>query len=192
MKEIWKDIAGYEGAYQVSNLGNVRSVNRIIRDTIGRTRHLKGKTLHPKQNPRSGYLVVGLSDDTKYVHRLVAEAFINNPQNLPEVNHKDETRTNNVVSNLEWCDRQYNHDYGDRTAKEAQTKSKAVAQLTLTGTLITTYQNAIEASKATGANRRQIQMVASGYVHKDKRGKTIRYLTAGGYKWKYVEDIKNN
>lgn len=127
--EIWKDI---DDCYQVSNYGSVRSKDRTIVCKNGKVINRKGKVLKP-QKISNGYLAVYISDENgkqvwKYVHRLVAEAFIPNPDNLPQVNHKDEDMTNNFVwvnpdgsidpnrSNLEWCTCQYNVNYG--TAKE--------------------------------------------------------------------------
>lgn len=104
MKEIWKDIKGWKGLYQVSNLGNIRTL------------HYKKPYLRKLSKSKKGYLRVNLSKDKKYkyysVHRLVAEAFIPNPDNLPQINHKDEIRTNNRVDNLEWCTSKYNCNYG--------------------------------------------------------------------------------
>ena len=104
--ENWKDIEGYEGLYQVSNLGRVKSLNY----------HRSWKEQCLKPGKVCGYLYVILSKDGevygKYVHILVAEAFIPNPFNLPYVNHKDEVKTNNCVSNLEWCTAKYNTNYG--------------------------------------------------------------------------------
>ena len=116
MEETWKDIKGYEGYYQVSSLGNVRSLDRI--DISGRSR--KGKK-HPQFEEKGGYLVVSFCKDGKAkhyrVHRLVATAFIENPLNLPEINHKDENKQNNRFDNLEWCTTGHNINYGSRNAK---------------------------------------------------------------------------
>lgn len=188
MEEIWKDILGHEDSYQISNLGHVRSKDRVIFDKIGRTRHLKGKLLAPKSNVRTKYCFVNLNGHDYYVHRLVARAFVPNPNNYPEINHKDENRQNNEADNLEWCTRKYNHDYGNRTEREAQTKSKKVIQLNKKGEVIAVFSNAIEANKVTGVNRRQIQMVAAHYRYVDKHGQLIRYLTAGGFKWEYAKE----
>lgn len=112
MKEIWKPVVGYEGLYEVSNLGRVRSLDRI--DSRG---HFK-KSVVLKQrleSPDRYYTVslyLGGKRKLKYVHRLVAESFITNKDNFKEVNHKDECKTNNHVYNLEWCDRSYNSTYG--------------------------------------------------------------------------------
>ena len=114
MKEIWKDIKNFEGLYQVSNLGNVRSLDRISVNSYGMPRKLKGHPMKLHLNVY-GYLDVGLSNcgagNIFKVHRLVAEAFIPNPNNLRMVNHKDENKTNNCVDNLEWCNNQYNVNY---------------------------------------------------------------------------------
>ena len=121
MKEIWKPIVGFEGLYEVSNMGQVRSLTRIssFRDRSGRMneRVIKGRIMRP-QPQKSGYLHVGLSKGgivTQYrVHRLVAAAFVDNPEGLYEVNHIDEDKTNNRADNLEWCDHKYNNNYGSK------------------------------------------------------------------------------
>lgn len=114
-EQVWLDIGGFEGYYQVSNYGNVRSINRVITDTRGIKYKRKGVNLKLRRD-KDGYLVVNLKKESKNysfkVHRLVAEAFIENPNLLPEVNHKDEIKSNNYVDNLEWCDRKYNNNYG--------------------------------------------------------------------------------
>ena len=116
MKEMWKDIPGYERLYQVSNLGNVRSLN------YNRTGEIKLL----KQIPdKGGYKTIQLCKNGKpkhcKIHRLVAMAFIPNPNNLPAVNHKDENPSNNNVNNLEWCTIAYNNNYG--TKKERLSES---------------------------------------------------------------------
>ena len=134
--EVWKDVAGYEGYYQVSNKGNVRSVERIVRG-----RKYGGRTLRPAHDI-GGYLYVVLSKNgvtkNKKVHRLVAEAFIPNPNNYLEINHKDEDKTNNHVENLEWCTREHNINHGTRTEKVRQKRSKRVKGVNVeTGEIIT-------------------------------------------------------
>ena len=112
MGEIWKDIQNYEGSYQVSNYGRIKSLN------YNRTR--KEKILKPGKD-KSGYFKINLYKNGKYktyqVHRLVAEAFILNPNNHPIINHKDENPSNNHVDNLEWCTYKYNNNYGNRNEK---------------------------------------------------------------------------
>ena len=116
MTEEWRFIKGYEGIYEVSNHGIVRSVTRKLPD--GRTR--KGIVLRPYID-EDGYKHVSLCKNGKMkhfiVHRLVAESFVDNPMNLPQVNHKDETKDNNRYDNLEWCDVSYNLSYGTRQEK---------------------------------------------------------------------------
>ena len=122
MKESWKDIKDFEGLYQVSNRGKVKRIKSIIVDISQggvRTREIPERLL--KQSfAGCGYCSVMLSKNGKVrrfnVHRLVAEAFIPNPSNLPEINHKDENKTNNCVDNLEWCTSKYNANYGNRNS----------------------------------------------------------------------------
>ena len=112
--EIWKDVKGYEGYYEVSNIGNVRSVDRMVKHSKGGLRIYKGKTLVPCLSV-DGYRLVHLSklnvSEMKRVNRLVAEAFIPNPDSLPQVNHLDENKLNNRVDNLEWTTHKENTRY---------------------------------------------------------------------------------
>jgi hypothetical protein len=183
MSEIWKDIPGYEGYYQISNMGNVRSLDRAI-EKGGRLHHIKGHPLRQSKN-RHGYYIVGFSKDDKRtynsVHRLVAELFIPNPNGYPCVNHKDEDKTNNCVSNLEWCNHLYNINYG--TAKERISKSNLALQK---GTKVAQYKgdkmiaifaNSIEASRETGVDSSAIRKVCLGRK---------KYNTAGGYIWRDI------
>jgi hypothetical protein len=112
MKEVWKDVVGYEGYYQVSNLGRVRSVDRTIYYKDGRKRYiLKGRVLKLKKM-KIGYRQVNFHRDSdiqyKYIHRLVAEAFLKNENDYKYINHKDAIKHNNIVSNLEWCNQSIN------------------------------------------------------------------------------------
>ncbi len=119
MEEIWKDIEGYEGKYQVSSLGRVRRLAYTFkrRNRWGVCDNVISAGMMSLRNVK-GYLSVQLRDETKrkhhQVHRLVAAAFIPNPDGLPEVNHKNEDKTDNRVENLEWCTRKYNTNYGTR------------------------------------------------------------------------------
>lgn len=125
--EEWKNVIGYEGLYEVSNTGQVRSLDRYVKYSNGRIHLHKGKVLSSGKD-KYGYLAVCLSCNGKQkiikIHRLVAEAFIPNPNNLPQVNHKDEVKTNNRVDNLEWCDHKYNVNYGHRTENAINTRVK--------------------------------------------------------------------
>jgi len=113
MQEIWKDIKGYEGAYQVSNLGRVKSLTRKVK-TFNGFRTTKGQLLKPLKTNR-GYYRVDLKQNQKdkyiSIHRLVAEAFIPNPNKYLIINHKDNDPSNNAVDNLEWCTQSYNVKY---------------------------------------------------------------------------------
>lgn len=168
MIEEWRDVVGYEGLYQVSSFGNVKSLFRYK------------KILKPVI--RNGYESVGLCKDKKAkyatVHRLVAEAFIPNPKNLPIVNHRDESKLNNYVKNLEWCTNVYNINYGNAQKKKAQKFFRSVKKLSLEGKLLKEYPSIKDAAKETGLPHSSISFCCSG-----------RYQTAGGYKWKYKEAI---
>ena len=116
--EIWRDIEGYEGLYQVSNLGKVKSLNYKCTK--------KEKILKPFSN-RDGYLRVKLCKEGKrrsyLVHRLVAQAFISNPEDKPQVNHKDEDKTNNKVENLEWVTSKENINYGTHNERSGKSQT---------------------------------------------------------------------
>lgn len=164
--EIWKDIKGYEGLYQVSNYGNVRSLD--YRHT-GRT-----EVLSPGENT-CGYLFVNLCKNGKVkkftLHRLVAEAFLPNWFDDREVNHKDENPKNNNVDNLEWCDRKYNINYGTRIERI----SKQVIQMTKTGELVREWPSTAEAGR-NGFHQPAIVYCCIGQRKSHK-----------GFIWKYKE-----
>ena len=170
MEEVWKDVQGYEGLYQVSNLGRVKSLERSVYHSKGGNRIYPGKILNPSNNG-DGYLFLYLSKNgtTKEyrVNRLVAEAFIPNPDNLEVVNHKDENKLNNSVENLEWCTVEYNNRYS--TAKQ-------ICQYDLSGRLMTEWEAISDASKELGINCSNIAQCCKG-----------KRKTAGGYIWRYKE-----
>ena len=173
--EIWKDIKGYEGLYQVSNLGNVKRTLFINRMTT----KAKEKQLKPYTNDK-GYVQVTLHKDGRaklcFLHRLVAEAFIPNEDNLPQVNHKDENKGNNNADNLEWCSVKYNLEYGTARQRQANTIKQKVEQYDLQGNLLKIWDGVVDASKELKINANNI----SSCCH-DKR------KTAGGYVWKYSD-----
>ena len=154
IKEIWKDKKDYEGHYQVSNFGRVKSIK------FGKERIMNLVT------DKYGYLYVNLYKNNikkaYFVHRLVAEAFLPNPNNLPCVNHKDEDKSNNIVSNIEWCDVKYNTNYGASLEKRAFNsrrnkrigksntngkRSKPVLQYTLDGQFVKEWSSTMECDR---------------------------------------------
>lgn len=192
MNEEWRPVKGYEGLYEVSNMGRVRSVDRITAVTRGDTTYevpYKGKMLTP-QEIRHGYLGVQLFGRGGHatrnmkgfsVHRLVAEAFLPNPDNLAEVNHKDEDKQNNRLDNLEWCSHRYNSNYGNCQKKRVRIgadnpHSIRLAQLTKDGEVVRIYDSINEARRAG---------YGLGNIYKYFRG---QYSHAYGYKWKRLED----
>jgi hypothetical protein len=181
-EEIWKDIKGYEGLYQVSNIGRVKSLTHVTIRKNGSNLPIRERILKPSTD-KDGYLQVVLYNSGKRktikVHRLVCEAFHENPENKSCVNHIDENKTNNEASNLEWSTVKENCNHGTRNTRSAKTKSKPVGQYTLDGKLIKLWQSAYEVQRQLG--------FAQGYISKAARGKV---KTAYGYVWKYVENEK--
>ena len=182
-KEIWRDIKGYEGFYQVSNLGMVKSLERTVTRKNGRKFFVKERILKPSTD-HYGYLQVNLCNSSGKVknfavHRLVCEAFHENPENKPCVNHIDENKTNNVVSNLEWCTYKENNNHGTHNAKVAKALSKPVGQYTRDGELIKIWQSSREVQKQLGFSYGNISQAALGKIK-----------TAYGYVWKYIEEEK--
>ena len=185
--EIWKDIKGFEGRYQVSNLGRVRSL-----DWHGH----KGRMLKLKINKMWGYYRLNLAHPDGYiksvsVHRIVAIAFIPNPDNLPEVNHKDENKLNNVVcfnpdgsidterTNLEWCTGLYNLRYGTRTERMNklvnEPRMRPVNQYDFNGNLLHTYKSIADASKAIGVSTRTMFSICCKSGAHSTHGFIFRY-----------------
>lgn len=168
MDEIWKGICGYEESYQVSNLGNVRSLN--YRNTG------KIKNLVPKEN-NSGRLWVELKKKPFLVHRLVATAFIQNNDCLPEINHIDGNPKNNVVGNLEWCTGEYNKQiYFATRAKCKPTKLLTkVNQIDLNGCVVKQWDNPRQIRNETGMSQWSITQCCDG-----------KRKTAYGFRWQYA------
>lgn len=167
MDEIWKDIEGFEGLYQISNLGRVRrtETEKIIKSHFS----------------RGGYLFMRLYKGRKYhnmlIHRMVAKAFIENPYCLPQVNHLDENKANNKAENLEWCSISHNINYGTRNEKISQKLGKSVLQTDLYGNVLNSFHSLHEAQRKTGVDYRNIHKCCK---HKIK--------SVGGYKWRYADE----
>ena len=144
--EVWKDVVGYEGYYKVSDKGNVYSVER----KNSRGQKCGGRTLKPVCD-KEGYTRLDLykngKSKTKRIHRLVAEAFIPNPESLPQINHIDEVKTNNELSNLEWCTREYNNNYGTRIERFTQALSKKVRAVNVETGKVITFNSTQEAGR---------------------------------------------
>lgn len=180
--EIWKPVKGYEGLYEVSNLGRVKSLERVVNShPAGCKRTLPEKIRIGHINKKLGYVMIGLSvnnvSEQVYIHRLVAEAFIPNPNNLPMINHKDEDKTNNSLENLEWCTAKYNMSYSNVFGQAKNKNSKPVRQYDYDGNLIKEYASSNEAARAIGIEGYCIAYCCQGRIGSVK-----------GFLWKYADD----
>lgn len=178
MKEIWKDIQGYKGLYQVSNLGRIKSLNRVD----GSNHRIYEKILKLKK--RKNYLGVDLHQNgelrTYSVHRLVAQAFIPNPENKPQVNHIDEDKENNQVDNLEWCTVLYNNTYGTRMERQILSKNTPIYGFTNKPYYRKIWFPSISKAKDfIDGDQTGISHVLRG-----------RYKTHKGWSFKYASDIE--
>ena len=167
MSEEWRDVVGYEGLYQVSDQGRVKSL-----------KWNKERILKPSMD-KDGYLLVTLcaggKPKTLKVHRLVCEAFHENLENKSDVNHLNEIKTDNRASNLEWCTRRDNINHGSRNERLGKALSKPVGQYMSDGDLVKIWPSVIEAQRQTGFSSASISLAANG---KSKQ--------AHGYRWEYV------
>ena len=175
--EEWKDIKGFEGRYQISNMGRVRSMDRWTNDE--HQKFLKGRLLNPSMNKGRGYLRVSLSDGnrnyTHYdVHRLVALHFVSGYKPGLVVNHKNEIKTDNRAENLEWCSSKYNANYGSRNKRSSLARSKAILQYNLNEEVIAEHSSLTSAGKSVNGNAQGVYMSANGIIKKYK-----------GFIWKY-------
>lgn len=191
--EIWREIKGYPN-YMVSNLGNVKSLGRWINGKNKGKRWQEEKIMK-QQLFKCGYLYVCLWKERKMkycrVHRLVAEAFIPNPNNYPIINHKDENRQNNNVENLEWCDQKYNVNFGTATERRRKTNtnhpsySKVVLQYDLNGNFIKEWPSTMEIERQLGFANTHISNCCKGGYFNNDRNKWVNVSQAYGYKWQY-------
>ena len=183
--EEWRDIKGFEGLYQISNKGRVKSAERI--KWSGNVYYkAPERILKACKRNSNEYLFVNLYKDGKrkpyLIHRLVAEAFLPNLDNLPQVNHKDENKENNCVENLEWCDIKYNCNYGTRNKRLSEKRrnhpsmSRPVMSINKESGLIMEYESIMEAERVTGVNHGNIANCCRG-----------RCKSVGGYFWQYID-----
>ena len=189
MEEKWKPVVGYEGLYEVSSLGRIRSLSRSIQGNKGEyvipSRILKGHYCY-------GYRYVELRKGGKpklyRVHRLVAEAFLPNPNKYPIINHKNEIKDDNRVDNLEWCTYKYNSNYGNIKSKLKQSSHcRPIIQLTKEGIFVAKYESIVDASKVTKIEHTNIIQCAKGRPLKCCDGKLRIRRYAGGFIWRYEE-----
>ena len=167
--EVFKDVKGYEGYYEISNLGRVRSTS------------YKGVKILKPFITKKGYLnvifCVKRKTEHKLIHRLVAEAFIPNVNNYSTVNHKDENKLNNCVENLEWCDIKYNTNYGTCIERRSKNKQKPVNQYDLNMNFIKRYESIKEASNGNYSLYTHIGECCKG-----------KHFSIGGYIWRYANE----
>lgn len=187
-KEIWKDIEGYEGLYQVSNYGKVKRLKRKIKNQYIFKYEKITNNILKGHKIQKGYIQVRLinqNGESKsfLIHRLVAQAFIPNPNNYPQINHKDENKENNKVDNLEWCNCYYNNNYGTKKERLSiiqksiirEYRNKRVAQYDLNMNKINEFKSITEAHKITNIN---LANISSCCLNNRK--------TAGKFIWKFI------
>ena len=186
MTELWMDVIGYEGIYKVSNLGRIKSLDRLDASN----HKLTGRELKQKTN-RGGYSQVTLfknsSRKTVSVHRVVASCFVPNPSDYPVINHKDENKLNNKVANLEWCSQKYNANYGSRNKRIIRDRKKAVV-----GTHVKTGEKikfeSIREAERNGFFSSNVSKCCRG-EYKSSDGKTLISINGKrykGYEWNYL------
>ena len=188
-QEIWKDIKGFEGIYQISSLGRVRSLDRWVNSKNESNKLVKGRILTPVYD-KDGYTMVTLSSHGEHlkckVHRLVCSAFIPNPENKPQVDHINAIKNDNRVENLRWCTSKENSNnpitleklprYWKDAFGNENPNSKTIIQFSLDGELVRKWDCIRDASNHTGANYTSISQVLNGKLKQ-----------AGGYFWKYYD-----
>ena len=202
MTEIWKDIQGYEGFYQISNLGNVKSLERVIDKGNGILQHRKERIMNKRESV-DGYYIAKLNVNKKSksiaIHILVARHFIDNPNNYPEVNHKDCNRKNNQVDNLEWCTHQQNVEHSKQLG-HYKTKSGCDNPNYKNDTLKIKYKNNPTLAKINNSRPREqngrcvkIRMINNDVI-KDFNfiGEAAEYLIVNGYTDGKVNSIRSN
>ena len=193
-EEIWKPIDGFEGVYEISNLGRVKSLERTItyinRWGTETSRKYQSCILRPSENI-DGYLYVALkangNQTNKTIHRLIAQAFIPNPEGKPTVNHINHDRKDNRIENLEWAT--YDEQYDDLWKKNAEVShqkySKLVYKYTLDNSFVALYPNARHAAKDCNLSKSSIRNCCEGGYFSTTRNKFYRCDSYGGFKWSY-------
>lgn len=197
-EEVWKDIEGYEGSYQVSNLGRVKSIKGSKRGRKSSHNGILSQSYIGAMRYPAVLLYGNGKQRTKSVHRLVAQAFIPNPMHFPIVNHIDENPQNNHVDNLEWCTQEYNCNHGRANKKRSISNykhspgyGKKVCALTESGELVGVYESAEDARnelglKASRSNVEPLLRCVRRYIYLCCEG---RQKTSYGYQWCYECDL---
>lgn len=174
--ENWKIVEGFNGIYEVSDCGRVRTIEHYSKSGKGDKEHFYPSKIKAQQKTKTGYMVVGLMNGKKTtpvrVHQLVAQAFVPNddPVNKKQINHKDENKENNCAWNLEWCTPKFNCNYGDRNVKIGSNKSKPVEAFDKEGNLVYKFKSAKEAEKLGFSNPKISQCCNGVYGHKTHKG----------------------
>lgn len=187
MEEEWRDIKGYEGYYQVSNMGRVKSLDRYVKTNKGGKTLLKSKIMKPME--RKGYMRVSLTknnfDKTYSIHRLVGIAFIPNPDNKPQINHINGNRSDNRVENLEWCTNGENQKHAykiglHKVLGKGGRAKRPVKKIDIdTGKCIDIYPSLTDAARNCCGDMPNIRLCCLGKRH-----------YAYGYKWEFMEENK--